>query len=76
MRGRECEMEEETMGLQGRNPLLLVENNTSSNLLIFQQEKAISRLKIFSLKYQVSLIFIRDDLYTVIIYISSRNLTL
>ena len=53
MRGRECEMEEEIVGLQDRNPLLLVENNTSSNLSIFQQEKAIYRLTIFSLKYQV-----------------------
>ena len=53
MRGREGEMEEETMGMQGRNPLLLVENNTNSNSLIFQQEKAISRLTILSLKYQV-----------------------
>ena len=51
MRGRECEMEEETMGLQGKNPLLLLENNTSSNLSIFQQEKAISILTIFSLQY-------------------------
>ena len=51
MRGREGEMEEETMGLQGINPLFLVENNTSRNLSIFQQEKAISRLTIFSLKY-------------------------
>ena len=51
MRGRESEMEEEIVILQGINPLLLVENNTSSNLSIFQQEKAISRLTIFSLKY-------------------------
>ena len=50
MRRRECEMEEETVGLQGINSLILVENNTSSNLTIFQQEKAMSSLTIFSLK--------------------------
>ena len=44
-------MEEETVGLQGINPLILVENNTSRNLSIFQQEKVISRLTILWLKY-------------------------
>ena len=51
LRRGKYKIRDKTIGLQRRNLLNLVEINTSSSLTIFHQEKAISCLTIFSLKY-------------------------